>query len=916
MNEQVSTLFREVADLPFGERESVFAARKITPELRAEVESLLACDSGGDHSLTACIGQAAEAAVTAKGTAVGTYCGPYRLVRLLGSGGMGTVYLAEREDGEIQQHVAIKMLRAGAERSSWQERFLRERQILASLNHPGIGRLLDAGRTADGQPYIVMEYIDGAPIDMYAGRLPLREKLALFLEVCDAVSYAHRNLVIHRDLKPSNILVDTGGHPKLMDFGIAKMLDSELDLTQTRERMMTPEFASPEQLRGGVQSTASDVYSLAAVLYVLLTGKAPHAESRLDPELPKDLSFILGKALRTEPEERYPSVEALAEDLRAFLEWRPVRARSGNAWYRTRKFVRRYRLLVAATALTLTGLATGLYVANRERAVAERRFLQVRQMAGKWIELDNDIRGLRNSSLARKRVISTALEYLARIGAEAGGDRELGLEMAAAYLQVARLQGVPEESNVGQFGEAEQSLRKADALADAAIASAPADVRALRLSAKIAYNRMVLASFQERYRDEEIQARKVMARLDRVKSPDDQTLYGEAQRRLAEAVALARAGGAESFRVAPLSTMAGAKSTGELISGWGYNEYGQLGIGSYTDAKSPSAFSAPGSFVGIASGSIHTLALRSDGTVWAWGRNSNGQLGLGSLTSSVAPRMIPGLPRVVTIATGYDHSLAITADGALWTWGGNFTGQLGIGNKNDSPVPMKVAGLKNVVAADGGGAHSVAALADGTVWTWGYNSNWQLGNAERDTTTPARVVGIGDAVAVAAGGAFTLVLKSDGTVWGWGMNCCGQLGDGSNSDTQSPVRAAGLTRVVAIAAGDIYTLALRADGTVWAWGGGLAGEMGNGDALSIRIPARVPGLNDVVAIAASPQARVGHNLALKSDGTVWAWGANGWGQLGSGGTANSNVPVQVPGVRGAIAVSAGGAHSLALVKKF
>jgi alpha-tubulin suppressor-like RCC1 family protein/predicted Ser/Thr protein kinase len=935
MNERVSTLFHEVADLPYGERESLFAARNVSPELRAEVESLLACDSREDHALTACIGQAAEA-VSAKSYA-GTHCGPYRLVRPLGSGGMGTVYLAEREDGEIQQNVAIKMLRAGADRPSWQERFLRERQILASLNHPGIGRLLDAGRTTSGQPYIVMEYIDGVPIDAYAARLPLRERLALFLEVCDAVSYAHRNLVIHRDLKPSNILVDAEGHPKLMDFGIAKMLDAELDRTQTRERLMTPEYASPEQIRGGAQSTGSDVYSLAAVLYALLTGKSPHAAaseggtdvawaicsrepiapSRLNPELPKDLDFILAKALRKEPEERYPSVEALAEDVRAFLEWRPVRARSGDAWYRTRKFVRRYRLLVIATALTLSSLAAGLYVANRERVVAERRFLQVRQMAGKWIDLDKDIRGLRNSMPARKRVISTALEYLARIGAEAGGDRELGLEMAAAYLQVARLQGVPEESNVGQFAEAEQSLRKAEALADAAVAGAPKDARALRLSAKIAYNRMALASFQERFRDEEADARKVIARLDWAKSvgglaAEDQSLYGEAQRHLVVVAALAKGGGSESFRVAAVPTMAGAKSASELMSAWGYNEYGQLGIGSFTDTRTPSVFTAPGKFVGIASGTVHNLALRSDGTVWAWGRSSNGQLGLGSLTSAVAPRKITGLEHVVTIATGYDHSLAITADGALWAWGANFTGQLGIGTKNDSPAPMRVVGLKNVVAAHGGGAHSVAALADGTVWTWGYNSNGQLGNPSRDTTTPIQVAGIGDAVAVAAGGAFTLVLKSDGTVWGWGMNCCGQLGDGSNSDSRSPVRAAGLTRVTAIAAGDLYTLALRADGTVWAWGASTAGEMGNGSTAAIRIPARVPGLNDVVAISAAPLARAGHNLALKSDGTLWAWGANGSGQLGNG-TANSLVPMQVPGVRGAIAVSAGGGHSLVMV---
>src|ERR1051326_559937 len=342
MNEQGSMLFRDVADLSAAERESGFALRNVSAEVRAEVESLLACDSREDHILTECIGQAAEAVVRVRADAVGGLCGPYRLIRLLGAGGMGSGYLAERDDGEIQQKVGLKMVRAGVDHPSWQERFLRERQILASRNHPGIGRLLDVGHTADGRPYIAMEYIDGTPIDRVAAEMSLRARLELFLEVCDAVSYAHRNLVIHRDLKPSNILVDADGRPKLLDFGIAKILDTGVDQTQTRDRLMTPEFASPEQVRGTPQATSSDVYSLAAVLYALLTGRSPHAPlldgnadmawvicnrepapaSRWNRELPKDLDFILGMALRKEPEERYPSIEALAEDLRAFLESR------------------------------------------------------------------------------------------------------------------------------------------------------------------------------------------------------------------------------------------------------------------------------------------------------------------------------------------------------------------------------------------------------------------------------------------------------------------------------------------------------------------------------------------------------------------------------------------------------------------
>jgi alpha-tubulin suppressor-like RCC1 family protein/tRNA A-37 threonylcarbamoyl transferase component Bud32 len=926
MNDQVRQLFHELADMPPEERERVFAAQGVSTELRAEVQSLLTFDSGGE-SVTACVGRAAEALLNSSGSIeADEYCGPYRLIRLLGSGGMGAVYFAERTDGEIQQRVAIKVLRPGAERSSWQERFLRERQILANLNHPGIARLLDAGHTANGQPYIVMEYLDGTPIDEYAASLTLRAKLKLFLEVSEAVSYAHRNLIIHRDLKPSNILVGADGRPKLLDFGIAKIMEAGLDQTQTREVLLTPAFASPEQIRGQAQTTSGDVYSLGAVLYALVTGQSPHAAgpvwetdaapaSRLNRDLPRDIDFILGKALRNEPEERYPSVEAFAEDVRAFLEWRPVRARSGDVWYRTRKFVRRYRVLVAAAILTVTGLSAGLYVANRERALAERRFLQVRQMATKWIDLDQDIRALRNSLPARKRIISTALEYLARIGAEAGGDRDLALEMAAAYLQVARLQGVPEESNVGQFAEAELSLRKADALADAALSAAPRDPRALGIAARIAYNRMALASFQDRYQDELTHASKVIARLDELSGakaavPDYNVLFEEAKRHSTQAEASLRTG-ADPFR--PPAVSSPPTFAGGQLRAWGYNEYGQLGIGTFADAVTPGAAGGP-AFTSIATGWVHSLALRSDGTVWAWGRSSNGQLGLGSLTSSAVPRRVPRLGRVVTIASGFDHSFAIDSEGAAWAWGANFTGQLGIGSKADSTLPVRIPGLSHVVSIDGGGAHSIAALADGTVWTWGYNSNGQLGASTGDTTHPVQVRGLSGVTAVAAGGAFSLALKSDGTVWGWGMNWSGQLGDGSNSDTVSPVRAAGLTRIVAIAAGDAYTLALKADGTVWAWGDGKEGELGIGPYVTARVPMRITGLSDVVAVSASSHQRVGHSLAVKADGSVWAWGANWSGQLGNGNTADSNVPIQVPGIRNAAQVSAGGSHSLVLVR--
>ncbi len=357
MNDEVSLLFRELADLSGDERARYFEHHQVAPDVRAEVESLLAFDSRTGSWLASSVANEAEDVLLSSDVErEGRHCGPYRLVSLLGRGGAGTVFLAERIDGQVEQRVAIKLLRQDVERRAFHDRFFQERQILASLQHPGIARLLDAGQTPDGAPYLVMDYIDGTPVDVYAATLDLRGKLNLFLRVCEAVSYAHRNLIVHRDLKPSNILVDAAGEPKLLDFGIAKILDSATDQTRTQERLLTPDYASPEQVRGTAQTTATDVYSLGAVLYDLLTGRSPHAfpnrtpqaidaaicatepalASSLNPELPRDLDFILLKALRKEPEERYPSVEVMADDIRAFLEWRPIRARSGNAWYRTR----------------------------------------------------------------------------------------------------------------------------------------------------------------------------------------------------------------------------------------------------------------------------------------------------------------------------------------------------------------------------------------------------------------------------------------------------------------------------------------------------------------------------------------------------------------------------------------------------
>lgn len=359
---------------------------------------------------------------------VGARVGAWRLERKIGSGGMGSVYLAARVDGHFEQRGAVKLLRGGFDSPMLVERFRRERQLLAQLEHPNVARLLDGGVSDEGLPYIVMEYVEGAPIDVYcdAKRLSITERLRLFVKVCGAVQYAHQHLVVHRDLKPGNIFVSAVGEPKLLDFGLAKVLDGELDpdATQTGAQALTPAYASPEQVRGESVTTASDVYSLGVVLYELLTGKRPHgvdttslnelarrisevaptppseAVDRPDParagstrpelarrRLRGDLDTIVLKALRKEPERRYPSAGHLAEDIERHLAGWPVVAQGDSLFYRGRKFVLRHRALVIASTLGLIALVAGLVVSNRLWLVARERAAEVTRLSDVHIVL-------------------------------------------------------------------------------------------------------------------------------------------------------------------------------------------------------------------------------------------------------------------------------------------------------------------------------------------------------------------------------------------------------------------------------------------------------------------------------------------------------------------------------------------------
>ncbi len=409
-----------------------YAARELSPvarpafldqacgtdlSLKREVESLLDSSDKSIGFLKESVQEAARHfAASDQEIFTGRQIGSYRLLRVLGEGGMGRVYLAARADDLYQQQVAIKLMHAGlGQAQRMLLRFGAERQILANLNHPNIARLLDGG-IEDGLPYLVMEYVDGVAIDQYcrSHKLALEERLRLFTTLCGAVEYAHKNLVVHRDIKPGNILVSNDGVPKLLDFGIAKLLDpegGEVAATRTTERLMTPEYASPEQVRGDRITTSTDVYALGVLLYELLSGRRPfHFETaspidvalaicEQEPTAPSiigkthpqtappdaskklsgDLDNIVLMAMRKEPARRYVSVGQLAEDIEAYLGGYPVHARTDTWKYRSGKFVRRHKAAVTAAlviAVALVGFSIGMGVlerrAQRERLAAER----------------------------------------------------------------------------------------------------------------------------------------------------------------------------------------------------------------------------------------------------------------------------------------------------------------------------------------------------------------------------------------------------------------------------------------------------------------------------------------------------------------------------------------------------------------
>ena len=518
--QQIDPLLTDALEMDDRAREAWLQSLEQThPALTPSLRKILAAHDRAERSQELeTVPKLAPAPPHTSGFAMGSRVGPFALLRLLGRGGMGEVWLANQVDGRIEREVALKLPTVYLHSGVWRERFRRERDILAKLAHPNIARLFDAGVSEEegsrGQPYLAMEYIEGDSFSDYVAtrKSDIEERLTLFRQVLAAVAHAHRHLVVHRDLKPANILVDQSGQVKLLDFGIAKLLDDGTetndvtDLTRLGGRVMTLRFAAPEQVSDGVISTATDTYALGVILHELVTGLSPYhavregrqfnevallAEAAVVPssldlsneaaserrkssakvltrQINGDLDAIILKAMRRNPADRYASIEHFDEDIQCHLDNKPVKAREGTWRYLAGRFLARNKLPIATVAAVVVTMLAGLVmveqqrrtaVAQRERA--EKHFASVRKLANTFMfEVHDEIDTLQGALKAREMLVKTSLQYLDSLASEAGNDPSLAAELATAYRRIANIQGQPGAANLGMVGDSVANYEK------------------------------------------------------------------------------------------------------------------------------------------------------------------------------------------------------------------------------------------------------------------------------------------------------------------------------------------------------------------------------------------------------------------------------------------------------------------------
>lgn len=522
--QKIKKIFHQAADMSLMERQDFVAVScEEDSEMRCEIEKMFVF-ADAEATTDVLEKNAFEIFTGSDSGKIHEQIGGYKILREIGRGGMGVVYEAVRETENFTQRAALKVIKRGMDTDAIVRRFRVEQKILASLEHPFIARFLDGGMTGEGLPFYAMEYVEGESIDNYCREknISVEEKLKLFRKVCAALQYAHQNLVVHRDLKPKNILVTRDGTPKLLDFGIGKILTPEAGDeigTATQFGMMTPAYASPEQVRGQRIGTTSDIYSLGVILFELLTGQTPYkltSQSQIEiqrvilenePEKPSaivskkfkdksstsdgnskfkiqdskllkgDLDNIILKSLQKNPLDRYASVGQFSADLQRFMDGLPVTARPATFSYRASKFLRRNKAPVLASAFIFLALLAGIIVAlwqaqiaRAERERAERRFNEVRELANNVIFKYHDaIAALPGSTATREMLVTDALKYLDNLSKETEGNTELQRELASAYFKLGDVQGKQYEANIGDTAGAAESYKKAAILLERSI---------------------------------------------------------------------------------------------------------------------------------------------------------------------------------------------------------------------------------------------------------------------------------------------------------------------------------------------------------------------------------------------------------------------------------------------------------------